>query len=248
MKPRGPLYWCVVLALAAGACSSGGSKPAASNAPPSSPAPLPSIALEDRQPAEIQNAAFAAMRAQGWVHSTGTVKIAGLTLKQVTHTGPNFGTQSIATAGLTVELRFVDEILYFKGNKQALDGLLAAPSSTAQKYAGKWLSLSIADFGYAEFSEGMTMESLITLLALSGDMTKTKVTTIGGKRAIGITGGLPVGEGSATIYVALDGPPLVLRYAIKNHEGSGTVDLGSWGKKFTVETPANATPAVEIAG
>ncbi|MGH2726296.1 MAG: hypothetical protein ACRDKS_04895 [Actinomycetota bacterium] len=209
---------------------------------------MPSIALEDRAPAEIQNAALAAMRAKGWVHSTGTVKIGDLTLRTVTHTGPQFGTQAITAASVTVELRFVGEVLYFKGNRQALDLLLAAPSSTAQKYAGKWLSVSVADYGYAELSEGLTMESLITSLALSGDMAKTKITKIAGTRVIGVTGGLPLGEGTATIYVALDGPPLVVRYAVKGKEGSATADLGDWGKHFNVKAPANATAAIDIAG
>jgi hypothetical protein len=90
------------------------------------------------------------------------------------------------------------------------------------------------------------MESLITSMALSGDMSKTKVTTIDGKRVIGISGPLPAADATVTMYVALDGPPLVVRYTIKGTQGSANVELSDWGKHFKVEVPPNAVAARDI--
>jgi hypothetical protein len=181
----------------------------------------------------------------GYVHSVAEVKVGGVTLRVATDSGPDVGLQVLSAGTRRVEIRFVKEVAYLKGNRGGLEELLGADASSAKKYANKWISLTVADGGYAEISSALTMESLIETITLSGDMSKTDVTTIGDREVIGVNGEQGTG-GTGTLYVATKGPALLIRLDGRVETQKGTVEFSRWGRHFKVEAPSGAVRAFDL--
>jgi len=232
----------LAISLALAACTSGSDpKPSAGS---SSPAPSASSgsATEALSAGDILAAAAAAATAKGSVHTVATLKQGKESAKVVNDTGTSDGRQVITSGKQHTEILLVEGIAYLRANEEALRDFFGFPADEASRYADEWLSFTISDAGYGELVETLDMPSLIENITLTGDLTKTAVTTIGGKRVIGIRGEHPQG-GTGTVYVAADGEPLPVRMDMADPNGSsGSLMFSEWGKNVRVKAPSGATP------
>ena len=108
-------------------------------------------------------------------------------------TGTSEGRQVITAGKQHTEILLVEGIAYLRANEEALRDFFGFPADEASRYADDWLSFTISDAGYGELVETLDMPSLIENITLTGDLTKTAVITVGGKRVIGIRGEHPQG-------------------------------------------------------
>jgi hypothetical protein len=235
-------FLSLALGLALASCTSGSDpKPSAGS---SSPAPSASsgLATEALSAGDILAAAATAATAEGSVHTVATLKQGEESAKVVNDTGTSDGRQVITAGKQHTEILLVEGIAYLRANEEALRDFFGFPADEASRYADSWLSFTISDSGYSELVETLDMPSLIENITLTGDLTKTAVTTIGGKRVIGIRGEHPQG-GTGTLYVAADGEPLPVRMDIADPNGSsGSLVFSEWGKNVSVKAPSDATP------
>ena len=230
------------IGLMLAACSSGSApKPTAGSSAPT-PTASSGSPTESLSAGGILAAAGEAATAKGFVHTVATLKQGKETALIVNDTGTPNGRQVITAGKQHTEILLVDGIAYLRANEEALIEFLGFPADEAAKYADKWLSFTISDAGYGELVETLDMPSLVENLTLTGDLTKTAVTTMNGRRVIGIRGEHPQG-GTGTLYVAADGDPLPVRMDIaEENASSGSIVFSDWGKKVSVKAPAGATP------
>lgn len=233
----------VVIGVMLAACSSGGEpkRKAGTSAAPTTSA----IAIEAMSAGDILAAAADAATAKGSVHTVASLKKGNESARVVNDTGTTNGRQLITSGKQRTEILLVEEIAYLRANEEALLDYLGFPEDEASKYSDKWLSFTVSDAGYGELVETLDMPTLIENITLTGDLTKTAVTTIGGRRVIGVRGEHPQG-GTGTLYVAADGDPLPVRLDVAEQEGSsGNIAFSDWGKPVSVERPSGAIPLTD---
>jgi hypothetical protein len=247
MRSAAPRIAGLAIGLALAACTSGGApKPSAGSSSPPQPATSSGSATEALSAGDILAVAAKAAAAKGFVHTVATLKQGKESARVVNDTGTPNGRQVIIAGKQHTEILLVDEIAYLRANEEALTDFLGFPPDEASTYADKWLSFTISDAGYGELVETLDMTSLIENITLTGELTKTAVTTIDGRRAIGIKGEHPQG-GTGTLYVAADGEPLPVRMEIADQNASsGSLVFSDWGKKVSVKAPSGATPMSDV--
>lgn len=231
----------IAIGLMLAACSSGGvPKP---RADASSPAPAASSRpIETLSAGDILAAAGTAANAKGAVHTVASLVQGKESASVVNDTGAKNGRQVITSGKQHTEILLVDGIAYLRANEEALLEFFGFPPDDASKHADKWLSFTVPDPGYGELVETLDMPTMIENITLTGDLTKTAVTTIEGRRVIGIRGEHPQG-GTGTLYVASEGEPLPVRLDIADQEGSnGSIVFSDWGKTVSLKAPSSATP------
>ncbi len=186
--------------------------------------------------------------AKGWVHEVAAFTQAGDTGTMRDDVGLSNGHQVIDDKGVHAQVIVIGNNAYIEGNAKAVTTFFQLPVS-GTKWAGKWISFTSTDSGYATVSDAVTLKSNLAQIELSGPYTLGRTTTVGGVKAIPIHGRVP-GPGKqtlpATLYVSAAGPVLPLQL----HAGSGrtteSLTWTKWGKPVTVTAPPNPTPIGKV--
>ncbi len=145
------------------------------------------------------------------------------------YAGVSGGYQTMKVGNARATVVFSSPTAYVRGNAAALRRMFGFAVPSARHAAGRWVSWGAGDTGYASVSGGLTVRSIVTELGLRGDLHSTGVTSLAGRRVVGVQGSSPQG-GTATLYIALDGPPLPVQLVIAGAQGGrGVIALEEWG-------------------
>ena len=110
--------------------------------------------------------------------------------------------------------------------------------------ANKWIEVPTSDkSNYASLGEFLNQKQFISALAPTGSVGKVTGatrTTLGGKPVYEIHG--TFSGAKATVYVAAQGPPYLVRIGQPTGSDQGTIDFSNYGQPVNVQIPANAVP------
>jgi hypothetical protein len=150
---------------------------------------------------------------------------------------------SIVMNGQKLEIRRVGLVLYEKATKGYLTAN-GASASAAASVANKWLSVPASDKSdYAALEEFLYVKKFISGLTPTrsvGKVTGATRTSLGGKPVYEIHGTFRGAK--ATVYVAAQGTPYVIRLVQPSGSDQGTIYFSNYGQPVNVQIPPNAIP------
>ena len=151
---------------------------------------------------QILARAKAAAKSASSVHLSGTESGTTVDLS----VGRNVATGTVTEGGLTVALLAVGGTTYVRAGAAFWDSTSGAASANA--LAGKWVVAGSATGGASALVSFTDIGRVVDqVLAPTGPLTRTPVSTLDGRRVIGVTSS----QDGDTLYVALDGPPYPVR-------------------------------------
>lgn len=152
------------------------------------------------------------------------------------------------------------EEVYVRTDTQFLEQDLHLSSALAQKYSGKWLSVSHSATLFGQVAADLSATSAISLfvpeepgLRLAG------TTTFSGHRALAVQGSAPVGSGpgetsTVTLFVSTSRPFLPIGATLEFSDAEGKVVeraatlYGRWNERVDPVAPAGSVPLPGAAG
>jgi len=240
------LVVCVLAALAGGAYVL--TRPAAAPTPSKPPAAAP---VATKKPAAAPSkpaapsaaprlkAVKAAALAAGWARVRGTVTMHGHTVTTSGTAGVHDGIQLVVNGASRSTIEVIDFQTFIRANAAAKADFQTT-AGDARIWAGHWLRLVSGDNGYDEMSSSVTLGSGLDTLTLGAPLVLLPTRTVNGHKVFGLRGTLgKKGAGTATLWVAADGPPLPVSYAAASADRSqrATVTWDRWGKALDVSEP-----------
>jgi hypothetical protein len=238
----------VLLAAAASATACGSSSPSSSHPSPTARPSGPAQPEESRSAQQIYDDSLAAVAQQRSAHITG---------------------HQVDTAGTAVDVDVVDTAQSARVTLRAADGtiyLVVTPGAVfvSGSASGPYRT---APTDLATEASSLTLEATVRCGRIEhGALTKGAISTVNGIRVIAIEDdGKAPGASPSTTYIALSGPPLLVRVVARgattpggsiacghspNDTGpptvSATYDFGDWGAPVTVTPPPGGSsgPAV----
>jgi hypothetical protein len=204
---------CVPLALAA--CGGGATQSAAT--------PNGVQALTAQQ---ILARSTAAAKGASSVHVTGSEGGTRLDLR----VGHDVATGTVSQGGLTAQVLRVGGTTYLKGDAAFWDA--TAGAGTGESLAGRWVVADTSSqdtSGMASFTDIGRLVDLV--LAPTGTLSKTSVTTVDGQQVVGVVDS----SDSSTLYVALTGPPYPV--TIQTPGATDPPTFSDWNQPIPLETP-----------
>ena len=133
---------------------------------------------------------------------------------------------------------------YVRGDAFTLENYIGFAKVAASKYAGRWVRFPHTDKGYATVAAGVTLSDAVDELKLQGRLSKVPVTTIDGRRVLGVRGTLSAaGHNSIvdTVYAQASGL-LPVREVVTQGTSKLTVDYSKWNTPFGLDAPKRSTP------
>jgi hypothetical protein len=230
----------------AGASSSGASTTSGSSRPvgPSVSAST-SVAVgpitADSAVASIIAASEAALRASSTFAFVAKSTQSGQTSEtslRVDSTGGCVG--SVTTARGVISLRIKNAQVYIKAPDDFWSSQLSLAAAAVAQVSGKWVQAPVTDGSFSSFATASTVSGISDQLfsgVSTSALTKTAVTQIAGKRAIGLND-----ASGSVLYVSLDGAPLPLAVipdptVAQTTGATGGVTLSNFDEPFTVDLP-----------
>jgi hypothetical protein len=175
-------------------------------------------------PRTIEKRARAAAESADAVHLSGTVTGKGVGYRLDMRLRHDGGLGRVTTKDSTFELLRVHDDLYLKAGADFYG------TEAGGKLEGKYLKVPTDDPAYQQFSGLTDMRVLLEdLFVLDGDLATGDHRSVGGVRAIAVTGD------GGTLDVSLEGKPYPLRY--KRVGRAGILTLADWGKPFELRAP-----------
>jgi hypothetical protein len=189
--------------------------------------------LEQQSPAQVQQAAAAALRAAKSVHVTGTAINNGRPVRVDLRLQGNASSGTMELEGVRLEITTIGNTTYLKANQQTWQ-TLGVPAAAAQRLTDQWVKTR------PQQVTGLTGFSLDNLAAqlMKGDSPwepKVEQTTLDGNKVVVISQ-----KDGSKLYVANTGPPYPLR-GEKRGANAGRTDFTEYGADFHITAPANAT-------
>jgi energy-converting hydrogenase Eha subunit B len=156
--------------------------------------------------------------------------------------GRSEGHQTVTSPGASTTIRLAARKVYLRGNAKGLQkqGFSAA---TAAPLANRWISWVPTDRGYGYLAGGLTINSTLAELKLTGTPHTLGVRRVSGHRVVAIRGAWGK-HATATLYVSLEGPPLPMEEVITGGGVRTVTTYRHWG--IAVMTPA-PSPVIPIA-
>jgi hypothetical protein len=205
--------------------------------------------LTGKTPAQILSVATAAAKKAGSAHYVLSA-VQGKQSQTISgDASQTEGRQSVVQATQRIQVVYVGGIAYVQGDSGGLTSAMGMTASVAKTYADKWIAVHSSDSLYKSIVSAVTLGGTLEQLNPSGKLTLTHVTTVGGKQAIGVKGGLPGTPqsgvtGTTTLFVSASKPTVPLRFSGTANEGSQhVVDTGTftnWGKPLDLTAPTGA--------
>lgn len=217
-------------AASSGAASS---SPQGATSSPSVSASATSNGIANLAPDAALQQVLAATRDVSSAHIAGQFTDGGKHFAVDIDAGASSGQGRLTIQGGRVDIRFVDNTVYFRGNRA---GLLAfgTPRSAVKQAAGKWIKLPTTSD--ASLRALVSVHTFLTqILSHHGTLAKGRATTINGQSVYGI---VDTRSGSGgTLYVATTGPALPVR--LLGSKGQ-TLDFSNYNEPVTVTAPSGA--------
>jgi hypothetical protein len=231
-----------LMAVPAAACSS--------SSTPTSAGPKAQLgALNGNTPAQILTAATAAARKAASAHYVLTA-VQGKSSQTISgDSAPLEAEQTVSLGTQHIEVIYVGGVTYVRGNAAGLTSDMGFATTVAANYANKWIAVHSADAPFKSIVAAVTLTGTLEQLNPTGTLTLTQPTTIAGRQAIGVKGGLPGPSqsgvtGTATLYVSASRPTVPLKLTGTANEGTQHVkEIGTfsdWGKALHLTAPSGA--------
>jgi hypothetical protein len=203
--------------------------------PPSGPAGASAPnGVETLSADQILARAKAAAKSASSVHLSGTESGTTVDLS----VGRNIATGTVTEGGLTVALLAVGGTTYVRASAAFWDSTSGAASASA--LAGKWVVAGSATGGASALVSFTDIGRVVDqVLAPTGPLTRTQVSTLDGRRVIGVTSS----QDGDTLYVALDGPPYPVRIvpaggaSAGSGSAAGPPTFSAWNAPVVVHSP-----------
>ena len=178
---------------------------------------------------------------------------AALSQLTVGDAGVASGRQVITISTHTFHVVVVGTTAFFEGDAASMEASLDVPSSVAQSYAGKWISLVPGDAPYQSVEVAVTTSSALQQNITFSATEELAASKIGREQVIGLRGPITnvqgeSAKGTATLYVTAGARHLPLRYVEQGTLGSGkqasklkfSLTFSGWGEPVPVTAPAGA--------
>lgn len=198
----------------------------------------------------VANAATDA-RAKVWVHVVVSDHQGSRSATITQDSGPGEGEQNIELGGVTAKVVLVGGNAYIQGNSQAITQYFGFPAADGPTLAGHWISLSPSDQGFSTVSAGVSLDSVLQEIGLTGNLTEIARSVRHGQNVIGLSGTASSpdsGGGKATLYVTAGADPLPVEFDTSSSQGTEQAVFSDWGKAVSLSAPSGATPVASIPG
>jgi len=229
-----------VVALALSSCGS------------SNPGPTAQIgALAGKTPQQVLAAASAAANRMGSAHYVMTAHQGSQSQTISGDASATEAQQSVTQGTQHIEVTYVGGVAYVQGNAGGLHSAMGLSTTSAAKFAGRWIAVHSGDSLYTSIVQAVSLASTVAQLAPSGVLTLTAPTTVAGRSALGVHGGLPGPAqsgvtGSTTLFIAADGPTVPLKFSGDARQGTQRVQddgtFSNWGRPLHLKAPSSSVP------
>jgi hypothetical protein len=206
------------------------------------------LAAPGAAPSQLVNAAVRDAEARGSARETQASSISGVRVSLTSDVALRDGRQRITASGIGVaQVLVVSGAAYCSGS--TLDALMNYCDTTpaASAIVGRrWLRIVPSGSLYASIAGGVTLASVLEAITPSGKLTQTPPKTIGGVRAIGVTGRANSTASpftSVTLWISSSHVPLPLAATFSsstNKTDTSTATLGNWGEHIAISPPVHA--------
>jgi hypothetical protein len=143
---------------------------------------------------------------------------------------------SISSDGRTIEVRVLDQAIYFKADRDFW--IDAANAEAAELFTGKWVKASVSDDNFADIAEFTDKDEFLDeLLERDGDdgtLTRVKGRTVDGQKTVGLAE--KGTEDPGTLYVAASDKPYPL-LVVPEDKAEGQAEFSEWGEPVDVTAP-----------
>jgi hypothetical protein len=171
--------------------------------------------------------------------------------------GGSFGQQTLSARTTKLEARFVNFVAYIRSDATVLTRTLGLTAAAAQQNAGKWVSVTPGDPGYAAITKSLEPGSELDSYLPQGKLSVGALTTIGGVKVVPIRGEAPprargtLHDVRATLFVRQGAPHVPVGGTISGVTKSGkrqteVVVFKSWGEKLRLPVPAGAVASSSL--
>jgi hypothetical protein len=229
----------VLVVLLAASCGASGS---------SSTTPTAAVgALNGKTATEILTSATAAAQTAGTAHYVLSAVPNSQSI--VGDASQTEGQQSVTEGSQHIQVIYVGGVAYVRGDAGGLNLAMGLTPTVAAKYANKWIAVHSTDSIYTSIKAAVLLSGTVDELDPTGTLTLTAPTTVAGRQAVGVKGGLPGPSqsgvnGTATLYVAASHPTVPLKLTATAKQGTKRItELGvfsDWGKPLNLRPPAGA--------
>jgi hypothetical protein len=219
-----------LVALVASGCS-GGTKTSDPQTTTQANA-LQTSGLEQQSPAQVQQAAAAALKAAKSVHVTGTAINNGKPVRVDLRIQGNASSGTMELEGVRLEIITIGGTTYLKADQQTW-ATLGVPAVAGQRLADRWVKTGPRQVAGLT---GLSLDNLAGQL-MKGDSPwepTVEQTTLDGTKVVVISR-----KDGSKLYVANAGPPYPLR-GEKKGANAGRTDFTEYGADFHITAPANA--------
>jgi hypothetical protein len=194
--------------------------------------------LETQSPAQVRQAAAAALKAAKSVHVAGAAINNGKPVRADLRIQGNASSGTMELEGVKLEIITVGGTTYLKADQQTW-ATLGVPAAAGQRLADRWVKTR------PQQVTGVTGFSLDNLAAqlMKGDSPwepTVEQTTLDGNKVVVISQ-----QDGSKLYVANTGPPYPLRGEEKG-ANAGRTDFTEYGADFHITAPANAMDTGEV--
>ncbi len=230
-----------VVALTAASCSSPGTGAGAKTASIGS--------LAGKTPAQILTVATASAKKSGSAHYV-LKAVEGSSSQTISgDASATEGQQQVVQGAQHIQVIYVGGIAYVRGDSGGLTSAMGLTSTVAASYANKWIAVHSTDSLFKSIVSAVTLAGTLAQLNPTGTLSLTAPTSVAGRPAVGVKGGLPGTpqqgvSGDTTLYVAATAPTVPLKFSGTAKQGSQTVkDSGTfsnWGKPLTLTAPTGS--------
>ena len=239
-----------LIALAAASC--GSSTPAAKKGTsPKTQTTAGTGSLQGKTAAQILTASAAAAKKAGSAHYVLSA-VEGTSSQTISgDASQTEGQQTVVQGAQHIQVIYVGGVAYVQGNASGLTSAMGFASTVATNYANKWIAVHSTDSLFKSIVSAVTLAGTLSQLNPTGTLSVTAPSTVAGRQAVGVKGGLPGTPqtgvtGSTTLYVATSDPTVPLKFSGTADQGSQHVkDAGSftnWGKVLKLTAPTGAVP------
>jgi hypothetical protein len=239
-----------LMALTAASCGSSGT-----TAKKTTTTKAPSTAnvgtLRGKTAAEILKAATAAATKAGSAHYVLSA-VEGTSSQTISgDSSMTDGQQTVEQGAQHIQVVYVGGVAYVQGNASGLTSAMGFPATVATNYANKWIAVHSTDSLFKSIVSAVTLTGTLAQLNPTGALTVTAPTTVAGRQAVGVKGGLPGTPqqgvaGSTTLFVATTDPTVPLEFSGTAAQGTQhVVDKGTftdWGKPLKLTAPTGSVP------
>ncbi len=202
--------------------------------------------------------AFHRQQSVSFVTKTLVGKTTTIEAGATTRDGP--AAETVTTDGQPViDAVLVHQVAYLRATSSVLQNSLKLSASNATAYAGKWISLTVADPAYEEVVNSLRpTQAIDQFVPEEPNLRVAGVTSIGGRSAVAVTGspGAQVAAGDTaltTLFVSTTAPYLPISSTIVVKSASGTTAerlasvYGKYNERVDPIAPTGATPISSLS-